>query len=74
MREVGLLSREPPKCIFRLHERCLVWEVVGEKLREEGIEFGSKEFVKVYCGLCIKAVYAKAHLSRAENIKVVNTL
>jgi len=67
-------EQQPRPCLFRLHEECQVWQLVGKQLEEEGVKWGSEKFVKLYCGLCIKAVYARAHLEKAQGVKVVNTL
>lgn len=61
-------------CLFGLYPKCHVWEMAGKTIQKAGIEWGSEKYVKVYCAMCIKAIYAKAHLEKAENIKVVNTL
>lgn len=66
--------RESKPCLFGLYDECRIIKYASSALKKEGIEYGDKEFVKIYCGLCIKAVYARAHLEKAENIKVVNTL
>ena len=68
-------GRQTRKCLFRLYDTCSVWELVGKQIEdEEGVKWGSERFVKVYCAMCMKAAYAKAHLERAQSIKVVNTL
>ena len=61
-------------CLFGLYSECRVIKLAKKALEKEGIEYGNKEFVKIYCGMCVKAMYAKAHLERAQSIKVVNTL
>jgi hypothetical protein len=35
-------------------------------------KYGSEEFIKVYCGMCVKAIYAKA--KKHIKMTVVNTL
>lgn len=65
-------SRKKP-CLFNLHDECIVWKYTGKTI-EKTMTWGDERFVKLYCSLCIKSVYAKAHLQRAEALKVVNTL
>jgi len=58
-------------CLFNLHSYCLVKERLGNKLE---LEFGSVEFVKLYCGLCVKSMYAKSKFKLINRFSVVNTL
>lgn len=67
-------EKQPRPCLFKLHETCQVWQLIGQQLEEQGITWGSPEFVKIYCAMCVKAIYARAHLERAQSMKVVNTL
>jgi hypothetical protein len=43
-------------CILRLYRSCKIHEVVKEQEKEK---FASVEWLKTYCSLCIKALYAK---------------
>ena len=61
-------------CLFKLYEECRIVKLASKALQKENIEYGDKEFVKTYCSMCIKAIYAQAHLKRAEEMKIVNTL
>ena len=41
---------------------------------DEKQKYGSKEFMVIFCGLCIKSVYAKAKRKLVNKFSVVNTL
>jgi hypothetical protein len=62
---------ETKKCIIRLRKYCVVYESL---IQDEKEKYGSKEFMVIYCGLCIKSVYAKAKRKLVNKFSVVNTL
>ena len=68
----GGSERKSRPCLLKLHDYCHVYELV--KGVDDVPEWGSREWVKTYCAMCIKAIYARAHLEKAESMKVVNTL
>lgn len=48
------------KCIFGLYEYCIVLNNLGCERKE----WGTKEWVRIYCSMCIKTVYAKAKIEK----------
>ena len=58
------------KCLFRLRSYCVVLSDLGTTK----YEFGSTEFIQLYCSMCVKTVYAKAKNRRLNKYSVVNTL
>jgi hypothetical protein len=64
------------KCLFKLYRVCNIINVLCQDQHQQSCdkakEFGSEKFVKLYCAMCIKSLYAK----RFKLIKysVVNTL
>jgi len=51
--------------------------VVERMLRDNKIEtknWGSEDWVKVHCAMCVKALYAKAKWKSVKAYSVVNTL
>ena len=64
----------PRPCLFNLHPYCIVYETLVKYHRDQKKLFddkwGSPEWVKIYCAMCMKAAYAKAK----NSIRVVNTL
>jgi len=63
-------SKKP--CIYGLHSYCIVYRHIGESNSKP--EWGSEEWVKLHCSLCIKATYAKAKIRLVKGYSVVNTL
>lgn len=70
-----------PRCLFNLYDQCIVLrELVNHHknnkalVRRLNAKWGSPEWVRIYCAMCMKSVYAKAHLNKSINIRVVNTL
>ena len=64
-------DRKP--CIYGLHSYC----IVERHLRESKIDtsnWGSEEWIKLHCSMCIKATYAKAKIRLVKGYSVVNTL
>jgi hypothetical protein len=57
------------KCLFNLHKYCIVLSRVETKHY-----YGTDEFIKLYCSMCVKSVYAKAKSRIAKRFVVVNTL
>jgi hypothetical protein len=66
------------RCLFGLHGECRVVKVICEndafkqRCIELTAEYGSEKFIKTYCSMCIKSVYAKA--KKHIRMTVVNTL
>jgi hypothetical protein len=66
------------KCLFNLYAECRVVKVIceNEAFRDRCMEitsmYGSEKFIKTYCAMCIKSVYAKA--KKHIKMTVVNTL
>jgi len=64
------------KCLFPLREECKVAkrliEQAGDKV-DIG-KWGTDEWVKIYCAMCVKALYAKAKFKAVSKYSVVNTL
>ena len=66
------------KCLIGLHKYCKVIDSLegeqGLQMRKSMLvgEYGSEKFLKTYCAMCVKAVYA----SRFRKIRyvLVNTL
>lgn len=57
------------KCLFNLHKYCIVLNKIQTKYY-----YGEDEFIRMYCGMCVKTVYAKAKLRLSRRYSVVNTL
>jgi len=65
------MSKKP--CLYGLHSYC----IVERHLREQSIDtsnWGSEEWIKLHCSMCIKATYAKAKIRLVKGYSVVNTL
>ena len=66
------------RCLFGLYKECRIISIIcsNEGLKERCIEvtteYGSEKFIKTYCAMCIKSVYAKA--KKHIKMTVVNTL
>ncbi|RLC36230.1 hypothetical protein DRH29_05005 [candidate division Kazan bacterium] len=64
-------SRKP--CLYALHSYCIVFS----NLQKEGKEvdnWGSEDWIKLHCSMCVKAVYARAKARMVKGFSVVNTL
>ena len=57
------------KCLFDLHKYCIVLSKIETKHY-----YGTDEFIKLYCSMCVKSVYAKAKARISKRFVVVNTL
>lgn len=60
-------------CIYALHTYC----IVEKHLREHNFDtskWGSEEWIKLHCSMCVKAMYAKAKWKTVKSYTVVNTL
>jgi len=57
-------------CLFNLHTYCIVLD----KVENPELPYGSVEFVKLYCAMCVKSAYAKAKHKLVNRYSVVNTL
>ena len=63
---------EVKRCIIRLRRYCTAYENL---MQDEKQKYGTKEYVALYCSMCIKAVYAKAKQKPPPHrFSVVNTL
>lgn len=58
------------KCIFALRKEC----IVVERVKSVESEYGSTKFVQLYCGMCVKSMYARAKHRLINRFSVVNTL
>ena len=68
-----------PRCLFSLHRKCVVLEKLLEQLPEDKAKellqkWGSDEWIKLYCAMCVKALYARAKFKAVQRYSVVNTL
>lgn len=62
--------RKINRCLFRLRKQC----VIVKDITTVKYEFGSPEFIHLYCSMCVKSVYAKAKIRQINKFSVVNTL
>jgi len=68
------------KCLYGLRKECRVLEIMIEKASSEEekkrlIEkWGTDEWVKIHCAMCVKSLYAKAKFRLVSKYSVVNTL
>jgi len=60
-------------CIYNLHSYCIVERHLSES-NANSITWGSVDWVKLHCGMCVKVTYAKTKLSLVRKFSVVNTL
>jgi len=60
-------------CIYNLHAYCIVEKHLRES-NTNSVEWGSVDWIKLHCGMCVKTTYAKAKLSLVRKFSVVNTL
>lgn len=60
-----------PRCPFQLHGECVVYPYVKDNGE---LVFLNKEWVSMYCGMCVKTAYAKSRLRFLKHLSVVNTL
>ena len=68
-----------PRCLFSIHRRCVVLEKLLERLSEDKAKellqkWGTDEWVKLYCAMCVKSLYARAKFKAVNRYSVVNTL
>jgi len=64
---------ETKPCIYGLHKYCIVYK----HLKENNIDvsnWGSTDWIRLHCAMCVKAVYAKAKKRLVSKYTVVNTL
>jgi len=66
-----LKDRKP--CIYGLHSYCIVEEYL-KKNNKDTSNWGSEDWIKLNCSMCIKATYAKAKMRLVKGYSVVNTL
>jgi len=64
------------RCVLSLHEKCIVVENICKENEDvckelKGI-YGKKDFLREYCAMCIKSIYASRFLR--PKVTVVNTL
>lgn len=60
-------------CIYGLHSYCIVYK----HLHDAGIDiknWGTEEWIKLHCSMCIKTIYAKSRIKTIKSFSVVNTL
>jgi len=70
-KEEGKIGRR--RCLFGLHRYC----VVAERLERSDVEiegWGSADWIRIYCSMCIKSIYAKSKMKEHKKYIVVNTL
>jgi len=65
----GKVGMSDYKCLFDLHKYCIVLSKIETKHM-----YGEDEFIRIYCSMCVKSVYAKAKLRISKRFTVVNTL
>ena len=53
------------KCLFKLYRECHVLSLL-EQSKSVKPEYGSTEFIKTYCSMCIKSKYARAKYMMAR--------
>jgi len=66
------MSNKKP-CIYGLHQYCIVHSNLAKE-RKDVSNWGSTDWIKLHCSLCIKATYAKSRLINVKGFSVVNTL
>jgi len=47
---------------------------MGDKAKEITSKWGTDEWIKIYCAMCVKSLYAKAKFKAVSKYSVVNTL
>ena len=57
------------KCLFNLHNKCIVLAKIEAKHM-----YGEDEFIRMYCSMCVKSMYARAKMRMSKRYIVVNTL
>lgn len=71
---------ETHKCLFSLHHKCTVLDKLLEKITDENkrkeiiSKWGTEDWIKLNCAMCVKAMYAKAKFKAVSKYSVVNTL
>jgi len=69
-----------PRCLYALRMKCTVLEKLlenkdsGEERRELLEKWGTDEWVKLHCAMCVKSLYAKSRFKAVNRYSVVNTL
>jgi len=67
-----------PRCLFPIRRECKVierlYEQMGDKAKEITSKWGTDEWIKIYCAMCVKSLYAKAKFKAVSKYSVVNTL
>ena len=61
------------KCLYGLRKKCIVWERIPEDVKEK-MKFGSEDWIKLHCSMCVKTIYAKSKMRMVKGYSVVNTL
>jgi len=68
------------KCLYGLRRECRVLEILLSKAQPEEEKkkllekWGSDEWVKIHCAMCVKSLYAKSRFKSVSKYSVVNTL
>ena len=65
-----------PRCLYILRRECIVFKRLLDKEEYEKLleDWGSPDWVKLHCAMCVKAMYAKAKFKAVNRYSVVNTL
>jgi len=67
------------RCIFSLRQRCdvvlkIIESIPTEKVSEVISKWGTDDWIRLQCAMCVKAMYAKAKFKKINRYSVVNTL
>lgn len=65
-------ERKNYPCIYNLHTYCIVEKNL--RIQQQNMDWGSVEWIKLHCSLCVKAVYARSKAKLVNRFSVVNTL
>jgi hypothetical protein len=57
------------RCLFNLHNKCIVLAKIQTRHY-----YGEDEFIRMYCSMCVKSMYARAKMRISKRYVVVNTL
>jgi len=60
-------------CIYRLHSYCIVEKNLRENDKDTS-NWGTVDWIKLHCSLCVKVVYARSKMKLVKGFSVVNTL
>jgi len=71
-------SEERKPCLYALHNYCIVFNNLlksGKFKKEElGKKWGTEDWIKLHCAMCVKSMYARAKWKTVKGYSVVNTL